>query len=832
MNRYLQMGTRVVAGVVSCALFLASPAAAGAYEGANSYAYTDEALWQGYGAAVPTTPQFDYQKEELSAFCHFGPNTFNEVEWGDRYGSRSPEDIFPLRTQIDAYEYVRVLQQAGFKRLIVTAKHHDGFCIWRSAYTDYDVESTAYPGDVLAQLSEACSYYGMAMGLYLSPWDIHEKSYGYYDENGRATDPAHDALDYNEFYNNQLKEILSDDRYGCNGRFVEIWLDGAKGEGANAQDYDLKLWGDTIRAYEGDCLIFGGDFLQTVRWIGNERGYAADTTWAQGYYVDAYGNRVGSLADAARIDSNKKNGYTYGYQNGNAWTVPECDARITSGWFWGTRKNTPKSMNELTDMYFGSVGHGGVLLLNVPLNDLGGVDAQILSRVEEFGQALNDSFGQDLAAGAYVSADSSVASPEAVTDDDDRSVWAPDATTGSITIDLGSEREFDIVSIEEAIQYGQRISSYRVECSMDGVRFATMETGNTVGAKRLCRTGVARARYVRVTVSVDTGSRPVLNKIGVYKAAKAFENGSVFTADALNDIPAFVFPEETGSGYTRTLEAENARLFNSGMSERYPLEYREASWASGGRFVNACNEGDYITYEYEAAQAGTYEVRVVFRSGDERNGFTISEENGRIVPVTVTAGAADHRTTCAQTFLLQVRHPGKGVLKLSAGDYKAPQLDCFDVTLVEKDDYFVFPDTTGNRNVLEAESARLYNSYNGTGSERYVLGYKDAAWASNGRFVNSCNEGDYITFHYDAPAAGTYEVVLTYRSGDVRNSFTITEENGKIEPVTVTAGARNASETHTQTFVLTVLQPGTGTMKLSAGPHKAPQMDRFDITNR
>ena len=220
---------------------------------------------------VPDANQFRYQKEELAAFCHFGPNTFNEIEWGEHYGNKAPSEIFTLKNDFDAETLVKTLKDAGFKKLIVTAKHHDGFCIWDSKYTEYDVAASGYKdkngeSDILAEISKACTDQNMDMGLYLSPWDIHEPSYGYKDENGQPTTPENDKKDYNEFYNNQLEEILGNPKYGNNGKFVEVWMDGAKGSGANAQEYNFQKWFDTIQKYEGkgvdgrdaDCMLFGG----------------------------------------------------------------------------------------------------------------------------------------------------------------------------------------------------------------------------------------------------------------------------------------------------------------------------------------------------------------------------------------------------------------------------------------------------------------------------------------------------------------------------------------------------------------------------------------------
>ena len=277
---------------------------------------------------VPSPNQYRYQKDELAAFCHFGPNTFEGVEWGEHYGDRAPSDIFRLEQDFDADTIVKAIQDAGFKKLIITAKHHDGFCLWKSEYTDYDVEEAGYKngeGDVLAEISAACTKYDVDMGLYLSPWDIHEPSYGYYDKDGNATTKENDVLDYNEHYNNQLKEILGNDKYGNDGHFVEVWMDGAKGSGANAQEYDFPLWFETIQnnegiaaGYDDDCLLFGAEAYTTVRWIGNELGIANEETWSK--------SRVDYTANT--IDSNRTgaNGTTIGIPDGNSGWIPELPA--------------------------------------------------------------------------------------------------------------------------------------------------------------------------------------------------------------------------------------------------------------------------------------------------------------------------------------------------------------------------------------------------------------------------------------------------------------------------------------------------------------------------
>ena len=484
---------------------------------------------------VPDANQFRYQKEELAAFCHFGPNTFNEIEWGEHYGNKKPSEIFKLKEDFDAETMVKTLKDAGFKKLIVTAKHHDGFCIWDSEYTDYDVKASGYhdasgQSDILAEISAACTAADMDMGLYLSPWDIHEPSYGYKDANGQPTTPDKDVKDYNEFYNNQLKEILSNDKYGNHGKFVEVWMDGAKGSGANAQEYEFKKWFDTIQQYEGkaagrdaDCMLFGAEAYTTVRWIGNELGIAGKDTWSKSK-VDK---------DKNTINSNKQGNATVGFEDGNQWTVPEADARITSGWFWGTQKNTPKTMEELSDMYFNSVGHNATLLLNVPPNNQGKVDKAILDRVTEFGNNIKETFKTNLAKaeGASVKVSSvrenaETFKPGNMIDENDETYWTTSDGTksGEILIDLGKETKFDVVSIEEAIQNGQRINNYKVEYrNGDSGAWTLLEKGQTIGAKRLCRTSETSARQIKITVETKAGKVPMISEVGVYKSTEDME---------------------------------------------------------------------------------------------------------------------------------------------------------------------------------------------------------------------------------------------------------------------------------------------------------------------
>lgn len=525
---------------------------------------------------VPDANQYKYQKDELAAFCHFGPNTFNELEWGfdqstqkKLYAGRTPDQIFTLESDFDAETLVTTLKNAGFKKLIVTAKHHDGFCIWNSAYTDYDIASTSYKngeGDILAEISEACTAANMDMGLYLSPWDVAESTFG---ANGGTIDNA-----YNEYYNNQLEEILSNPKYGNKGHFVEVWMDGANGYNNVPQTYNFEKWFATIQKYEGkeagykaDCMLFGAGTHTTVRWIGNENGFADDTTWAKsrisnGQIYNDESQRAGDYK------GDPTDGYSNGYEDGNHWTVPEADARITSGWFWGTQKNTPRTLTNLAEMYFRSVGHNATLLLNVPPNNEGKVDQAILDRVVEFGQNVQDTFRTNLAKanGTTITASNVRGNdidfkPGNAVDDDDATYWTTDngTTSGSLTIKWDSAKRFDVVSIEEAIQNGQHINNYKVEYKEnDNASWQTMESGVTVGSKRLIRTSPISATQVKITVGTSTGKVPQLSEVGVYKASKGFQlSGAApdgMDSTSVNDTTKFTFSDsgwnpQTGTTY-------------------------------------------------------------------------------------------------------------------------------------------------------------------------------------------------------------------------------------------------------------------------------------------
>lgn len=598
---------------------------------------------------VPDANQYKYQKDELAAFCHFGPNTFNELEWGFNqstqkklYEGRTPDEIFTLESDFDAETLVNTLKNAGFKKLIVTAKHHDGFCIWNSAHTEYDIASTSYKngeGDILAEISEACTAANMDMGLYLSPWDVAESTFG---SDGGSINNA-----YNEYYNNQLEEILSNPKYGNKGHFVEVWMDGANGYNNVPQTYNFEKWYATIQKYEGkeadydaDCMLFGAGTHTTVRWIGNENGFADDTTWAKSKILNGQIHNDDSQHNGD-YKGDPTDGYSNGYEDGNHWTVPEADARITSGWFWGTQKNTPRTLTNLAEMYFRSVGHNATLLLNVPPNNEGKVDQAIQDRVVEFGQNVQDTFKTNLAKadGTTITASNVRGNdidfkPGNAVDDDDATYWTTDddTTSGSLTIKWDSAKRFDVVSIEEAIQNGQHINSYKVEYKEnDNASWQTMERGVTVGSKRLIRTSPISATQVRITVGTSTGKVPQLSEVGVYKASKGFQlSGAApdgMNSTSVNDKTKFKFSSsgwnpQTGPTY---INGQNTWSNKEGASFTYEFDGTKV-YLMGTKDPNHGQADVYIdNMDTPVATIDTHDTvrstgAKIFESADLKNG--------------------------------------------------------------------------------------------------------------------------------------------------------------------------------------------------------------------
>ena len=449
---------------------------------------------------LPSKAQLDYHKEELAAFIHYGMNTYTNSEWG--HGNEDPKNFNP--TNLDTDQWIRTLKETGFKRTIMVVKHHDGFVIYPSKYTNHTVAASPWKdgkGDLLEEISKSATKYDMNMGVYLSPWDVNSPKYKV------AT-----QKEYNEYYLNQLKEILGNPKYGNKGKFIEVWMDGARGSGAQKVTYTFDEWFKYIKEAEGDIAIFSAE-PTSIRWIGNERGIAGDPVWHK--------------VKKANITENVKNEYlNHGDPDGDMYSVGEADVSIRSGWFYHDNQQ-PKSLKELMDIYFKSVGRGTPLLLNIPPNKEGKFADADVARLKEFKATLDQMYATDFAKGTTVTASSTrqnhLYKESHLTDGKDDTSWAlsNDATTGSFTVDLGQKRRFDVVELKEDIAKGQRISGFKIEVEING-RWVPYGEGSTVGYRRLIQGQPVEAQKIRVTI---TGSQatPILTNFSVYKTPSTIE---------------------------------------------------------------------------------------------------------------------------------------------------------------------------------------------------------------------------------------------------------------------------------------------------------------------
>jgi alpha-L-fucosidase len=453
---------------------------------------------------VPSEEQIRYQEMELAGFIHFSINTFTDREWG--FGDESPGLFNP--SALDPDQWARVAREVGMGELILTAKHHDGFCLWPSGTTEHSVANAEWrggEGDVVAEFVDAARGHGLKAGLYLSPWDRNHATYG---------TPA-----YLDVYRRQLTELLT--RYG---EIAEIWVDGANGGtgyygGANEERrIDRRTyyrWDETmalVKTLQPSTLIFS-DAGPDIRWIGNERGFAGETNWST---LDTDRVVIGE-ADPAYLNS--------GDPDGTEWVVPLCNTSVRPGWFYHPEEDSEvKPPNLLVDIYYRSVGRNCVLLLNIPPNRSGLFHETDVEALREFRRILDETFARDLAVGSRVDADAwrqrhSKFAPGNLVDGDPVTYWAADdgVTTASLEVFLAGEREFDRILLQEPIHLGQRISAFSVEAWVDGA-WSTVAQGTTIGYKRLLRFPVIRTARVRVLIQASLYP-PALSNLGLFKAS-------------------------------------------------------------------------------------------------------------------------------------------------------------------------------------------------------------------------------------------------------------------------------------------------------------------------
>lgn len=424
----------------------------------------------------PTPRQLAWQQLETTAFLHFTVNTFTDKEWGD--GTESPQIFNP--TRLDARQWIRTLKEAGFKMAILTAKHHDGFCLWPSKYTEHSVKNSLWKdgkGDVVREVADACREYGLKFGVYLSPWDRHEPSYG--------------TQAYNDHYKKQLRELLTN-----YGPIAEVWFDGAKGENAKDMTYDFAGYWQMVRELQPQAVLFS-DAGPDVRWVGNESGNAAETCWST---IDNTGLAPGK-ADSKYLNT--------GDPIGPHWIPAETDVSIRPGWFWHKAENDKvRSGKNLVNLYYQSVGRNSLLLLNIPPNPDGLFSEPDIANLKEFRSILDETFKTNLAKGP---------APTTLTDGELNTGVGVNVAR-PFEIFFRRKVTFDRAMIQENIANGQRVAGGNLEY-YDGKNWKPLQSFTTVGYKRLLRFPPVTAEGVRITFTDAKGGEVSLAEVGFFKAS-------------------------------------------------------------------------------------------------------------------------------------------------------------------------------------------------------------------------------------------------------------------------------------------------------------------------
>jgi len=459
---------------------------------------------------LPSERQLAWHEMEFYAFIHFNMNTFTDMEWG--YGSESPGLFNP--SELDCRQWARVCKEAGMKGIILTAKHHDGFCLWPSKFTEHSVKNSPWKngeGDVVRELSDACKEYGLKLGLYLSPWDRNNAAYG--------------TPEYITYYRNQLHELLTD-----YGEIYEFWRDGANGGtgwygGADENRYVNRKtyydWGNTmkiIRKLQPKAVIFS-DAGPDIRWVGNESGWAGKTNWSI------------LRRDEFYPGSPNYKQLTNGHEDGTHWVPTEVDVSIRPGWYYHkSEDHKVKSLKRLVDIYYHSIGRNGSFLLNLPVDARGLIHENDVIQLKKLADQIKEDFAVDLTRNnnVTITADNIrgndiVYYPERTIDEKKDSYWTTDddVTAASITIDFGQATTFNRFLVQEYIPLGQRVKAFTLEVQQDDV-WKEIASETTIGVKRILRFEPVIAKKLRLNIT-QSKACPVISNIGVFNAPKLLE---------------------------------------------------------------------------------------------------------------------------------------------------------------------------------------------------------------------------------------------------------------------------------------------------------------------
>lgn len=453
---------------------------------------------------IPEQKQLDWQELEFYAFVHFNMNTFTNMEWG--FGDESPELFNP--TELDCRQWAKVCKDAGMKGIILTAKHHDGFCLWPSAYTEHSVKNSPWKdgkGDVMQELADACKEYGLKFGVYLSPWDRNHADYG--------------KPEYLTYFRNQLRELLTN-----YGDVFEVWFDGANGGtgyygGANEERrvdkksyYDWQNTYPLIRELQPDAVIFS-DAGPDVRWVGNEDGHAFRTMWSNLLRDSVYGG----MPEYSKL-------YASGQVDGTHWVPGETNVSIRPGWYYHEYEDHKvRSLPELVDMYYESIGRNTTWLLNFPVDKRGLIHENDVAQLQKLTEVIKADFAEELAKGNSITASNERGgnfTADSALDSDPASYWATEdgVTEASLTIELREPITFNRFLVQENIALGQRVKAFTVEANVDG-SWQEIASETTIGYKRILRLPETTASAIRLNIT-DAKASPTIANIELYQAPK------------------------------------------------------------------------------------------------------------------------------------------------------------------------------------------------------------------------------------------------------------------------------------------------------------------------
>ena len=501
---------------------------------------------------IPEPRQVNWQKMETYAFVHFGLNTFNDREWG--YGDSDPKTFNPKK--LDCEQWVKTFVNAGMKGVILTAKHHDGFCLWPTHLTEYCIRNTPYKngkGDVVGELAAACKKYGIKFAVYLSPWDRNHADYG---------TPA-----YIDYFYKQLNELLT-----TYGEVFEVWFDGANGGdgwygGAKeTRSIDRKAYYNYPKLFaecnrlQPNAIIFS-DGGPGTRWVGNERGFAGATNWSFLRKGEVYPGYP------------KYRELQYGHADGDQWTAAECDVSVRPGWFYHPEEDDRvKTVDQLTDLYYRSVGHNATLLLNFPVDRNGLVNPIDSANVVNFRKNVQKQLANNLLKGVVAEVTDERGgdnTAKAMTDDNYDTYWATNdgVVAATATFNLGKPMKVNRMMIQEYIPLGQRVKSFVVEYEKDGKWLPVVlnEETTTVGYKRLLRFETVESQQLRIRFT-DARACLTINNVEAYYAGETKDFTLTREAEALKGFPLTLHGVNEAEGKKATDGQEATTFFADGKS--------------------------------------------------------------------------------------------------------------------------------------------------------------------------------------------------------------------------------------------------------------------------